>query len=112
MGLKRSAGKRSFIDSVLDTLDDFYANVVQYLREWQPAAPKMERNEAEEIETRPDLSTGCDSTEPIHNAIAGKEAVSSDSSNAKLEPSQGLEATGNNAAGSHSLDTRVSPEPQ
>ena len=31
MGLKRSAGKRSFIDSILDTLDDFYADVVQYL---------------------------------------------------------------------------------
>ncbi|MHC4236083.1 MAG: hypothetical protein ACYSUQ_13285 [Planctomycetota bacterium] len=62
MGLKRSAGKRSFIDSVLDTLDDFYADVVQHLREWRPAAPKMERSEADEMETGPDSSTGCDST--------------------------------------------------
>ena len=112
MGLKRSAGKRSFIESVLDTLDDFYADVVQYLREWQPTAPKLERGEAEEIETKPDLATKCDSTEPIDNAIVGKETRSSDSSNAKPEPSQRREATGSNAASSHSLDTPVSPEPQ
>jgi len=104
MGLKRSVGKRSFIDSVLQTLDDFYGDVVQHLREWQPPAPKLQRSEEEEIDTQPTSSTGGDSTEPIDNAIAEKETVSSDSSNAKLEPNQKLEATGNNAAASHSLD--------
>jgi len=104
MGLKRSVGKRSFIDSVLQTLDDFYGDVVQHLREWQPPAPKLQRSEEEEIDTQPASSTGGDSTEPIDNAIAEKETVSSDSSNAKLEPNQKLEATGNNAAASHSLD--------
>ena len=112
MGLKRSVGKRSFIDSVLDTLEDFYENIVQYLRVWQPPAPKMQRGEAEEIDTRPASSTGGDSTEPIDNAIAETEAVSSDSSNAKLEPNQKLETTGNNAAASHSLDKPASPEHQ
>lgn len=48
MGLKRSAGKRSFIDSVLDALDDFYGDVVQYLREWRPTAPKLERESEDE----------------------------------------------------------------
>ena len=43
MGLKRTAGKRSFIDSVLDTVDDFYADVVEHLREWQPPAPRLQR---------------------------------------------------------------------
>ena len=112
MGLKRSAGKRSFIDSVLDTLDDFYADVVQHLREWQPAAPKMERIDAEEIETRPKLSTGCDLTEPADNSIVEEETVSSDSSGKKLEPNQRLEATENNAAGSHSVDPPTSQELQ
>jgi len=85
MGLKRSVGKRSFIDSVLHTLDDFYGDVVQHLREWQPPAPKLQRSEIEEIDTRPPSSIGGDSTETIDNAVAEKEVVSSDSPNAKLE---------------------------
>ena len=48
MGLKRSADKRSFIGSVLGTLDEFYGEVVQYLKEWQPPAPKLKRLEEEE----------------------------------------------------------------
>jgi len=86
MGLKRLVGKGSFIDSVLHTLDDFYGDVVQHLQEWQPDAPKLQRSEVEEIETRPDSSTGGDSNEPIDNSIAEKDPASSDSSNPKLEP--------------------------
>jgi hypothetical protein len=52
MGLKRSAGKKSFIDSVLDTLNEFYAEVVQHLKEWQPAAPKLTRAEPVEQESQ------------------------------------------------------------
>ncbi len=48
MGLKRGAGRSSFIDSVLDTLDNFYADVVQHLQEWRPPAPKLQRSESEE----------------------------------------------------------------
>ncbi len=75
MGLKRSVGKRSFIDSVLDTFDDFYGDVVQHLQEWQPAAPKLQKSKVEETDTGPASSTGGHSTEPIDNAIAEKEAV-------------------------------------
>lgn len=45
MGVKRSAGNRSFIDSVLQTLDSFYGEVVQYLKEWQPPAPKLQKDD-------------------------------------------------------------------
>lgn len=48
MGLKRSSGKQSFIDSVLDTIDDFYEDVVQHLKEWQSAAPKLQKDKTEE----------------------------------------------------------------
>lgn len=88
MGLKRSVGNRSFIDSVLDTLDDFYGNVVQHLQEWQPVAPKLERSEGEQIETKPVSSTGGDLTEPTENTIAEKEPASSDLLNPKLEPNK------------------------
>ena len=92
MGLKRSVGKRSFIDSVLDTLDDFYGDVVQHLQEWLPAAPKLERSEVEQIETTPASSTGGDLTEPTENTIAEKEPASSDFLNPKLEPNKGSAA--------------------
>jgi hypothetical protein len=45
MGVKRSSGNNSFVDSVLDAIDAFYADVVQYLREWQPSAPKLKRSD-------------------------------------------------------------------
>ena len=71
LGLKRSAGKSSFIDSVLNTLDDFYGDVVQYLKEWQPAAPKLQRNLEEDIETSPDSTANSDSTEKTVISQAG-----------------------------------------
>ncbi len=43
MGSMRAAGKRSFIDSVISTLDVFYAEVVQSLKKWQKAAPKIDK---------------------------------------------------------------------
>ena len=41
MGIKRGAGRGSFIDSVLDGIDDFYGGVLQNLKEWTPPAPKL-----------------------------------------------------------------------
>jgi hypothetical protein len=93
MGRKRLVGKHSFIDSVLHTLDDFYGDVAQHLREWQPAAPKLQREEVEEIDSRPTLSAGGDSTEPIDNAIAEEAPDSTGSSNGKLDPNQALNGT-------------------
>ncbi len=100
MGLKRMVGQRSFIDSVLHTLDDFYGDVAQHLREWQPAAPKLQRSEVEEIDPRPASSARGDSTEPIDNAVAEKAPVSTDSSNARPEPNQALTGTDDPLRGS------------
>ena len=41
MGLKRNRGKGTFIDSVLDLIDTFYADVVQHLKAWSASPPKM-----------------------------------------------------------------------
>jgi hypothetical protein len=41
MGTKRGAGKGGFIDSVIDAINTFYSEVVQHLKAWVPAAPKM-----------------------------------------------------------------------
>jgi hypothetical protein len=41
MGSKRGAGRGSFIGSVLGLVDSFYGSVVQNLKPWAPAAPKL-----------------------------------------------------------------------
>ena len=40
-GAKRGKGRGSFVHSVLDVVDDFYALVVQYLKPWAPPPPKL-----------------------------------------------------------------------
>ena len=41
MGTKRGRGRGSFIDSVLGATDTFYADVLQYLKAWSAAPPKL-----------------------------------------------------------------------
>lgn len=57
MGAKRGRGRGSFIDSVLDLIDEFYEEIVQNLKAWSAAPPKM-RPEVEPPEgERKDLSS-------------------------------------------------------
>jgi hypothetical protein len=92
MGLKRVVGKRSFIDSVLDTFDDFYRDVVQHLKEWQPTAPKLQRSKGEETDVRPVLSTTEHSIEPIDNVLVEKKAVSTGPLSTQPEPNKGMDS--------------------
>jgi hypothetical protein len=41
MGTKRGRGRGSFIDGVLDAVDGFYADVLQHLKAWSAAPPKL-----------------------------------------------------------------------
>ena len=41
LGTKRGRGRGSFIDSVVDLVDEFYAEVVQLLKAWTAAPPRM-----------------------------------------------------------------------
>jgi hypothetical protein len=70
LGVKRGRGRGSFIDSVLDTIDTFYAEVMQNLRSWSATPPRL-REPAElkppEVLASAALSSQ-DGTEP---AIAG-----------------------------------------
>jgi hypothetical protein len=43
MGLKRDASKGSFIESVISTTTEFYANVLQNLRAWKAPPPKLRK---------------------------------------------------------------------
>ncbi len=47
LGAKRGRGRGSFIDSVLNTIDGFYADVLGALRTWSAAPPKLRPEHAE-----------------------------------------------------------------
>jgi len=68
MGSKRGRGKGSFIDSVLDLVDAFYGDVVQHLKAWSAAPPKM-REPAPVPEEKPVLTSTAlssqDGAEPV-----------------------------------------------
>ena len=51
-GTKRGTGRGSFIDSVLDAIASFYEQVIQNLKPWMPAPPKM-RSAEDTIEAEP-----------------------------------------------------------
>lgn len=66
MGTKRGRGRGSFIDSVIDLLDTFYADVVQNVKPWTAAPPRMREIPVEELEQAPTATTSLssqDSTE-------------------------------------------------
>lgn len=49
MGPKSARGRGHFIDSCLDLIDTFYADVVQHLRPWNAPAPRFREREPEVI---------------------------------------------------------------
>lgn len=51
MGAKRGRGRGSFIDSTLATIDAFYSDVLQSLKAWSAAPPKLRQPDAEVIAT-------------------------------------------------------------
>lgn len=51
LGSKRGRGRGSFIDSILDAVDGFYGDVLQHLKAWSAAPPKL--REEPEPPTRP-----------------------------------------------------------
>ncbi|PTA46712.1 stress response protein [Micromonospora sp. RP3T] len=40
-GTKRGSGRGAFIDSVLRAIDDFYEQIIQNLKPWMPAPPRL-----------------------------------------------------------------------
>jgi len=50
MGAKRGQGRGSFVTSVLDLLDDFYEGVIQGIKPWAAAPPKLRSTAPEEAE--------------------------------------------------------------
>jgi hypothetical protein len=85
MGSKRGRGRGTFIDSVLELVDTFYGDVVQNVKAWSAAPPRMREAEPEPIRP-PALSStslssqdGTDSADRPTDAVAsGAPAIDSD----------------------------------
>ena len=60
-GSKRGRGNGAFIDSVLNTLDAFYGEVVQHIKPWSAAPPKLREAETPEQVPEPLISTALSS---------------------------------------------------
>ncbi|WP_199521661.1 hypothetical protein [Jiangella anatolica] len=61
MGGKRGRGRGTFIDSVLAAVDTFYGEVVQHLKAWSAAPPRL-RPEPEPTDQRPEVPPALVST--------------------------------------------------
>ena len=63
MATKRGRGRGSFIDSVLAATDTFYAEVLQYLKAWSAAPPKLRAAGPTPPDTEPTKPLSLSSTE-------------------------------------------------
>lgn len=50
LGTKKARGRGSFIDSVVDVVDDFYSDVVQHIKGWTPRPPQLREFEPETVQ--------------------------------------------------------------
>jgi hypothetical protein len=69
MGSKRSRGRGGFIDSVLNAIDEFYGEVLQHLKVWSAAPPKLREPAETPPIAPPSLASTAqssqDGTEPV-----------------------------------------------
>jgi hypothetical protein len=76
IGSKRGRGRGTFIDSVLEAVDSFYADVMQYLKAWSAAPPRV----------RPESDgTG---VEPVSAALVSTALSSQDGAEVAAEPNE------------------------
>lgn len=64
LGTKRGRGERSFVLETRRQVVDFYSELVENLKDWQPRAPKMPTDPAEKDED-PRLTSSAESMAPV-----------------------------------------------
>ncbi|WP_338751545.1 hypothetical protein [Janibacter alittae] len=77
MGSKRGRGRGAFIDTVLDAVNEFYREVLQFLKVWRASPPKM--RELPDASFEPDrLSSTAlssqDGTDDVRSPVSGRPA--------------------------------------
>jgi hypothetical protein len=76
-GSKRGTGRGAFIDSLLDAIDAFYEQVIQNLKPWIPAPPRL--RSADEIQP----------TEPVTPSLVSTAISSQDGTDTTAVPAMG-----------------------
>jgi hypothetical protein len=89
LGTKRGRGRGSFIDSVLAGVDNFYAEVLQDLKAWAAAPPKMRPSSPPEPTGEPTTPNSLSSTD-YSSQDGPSEAVRTFPSNAAPDGLQGV----------------------
>ena len=87
IGVKRGQGRDSFIGSVLDLVDRFYAEVVQSLKPWNPPAPKL-RQSPGVVEQPPNVQPALVST-----ALSSEDGAEHDDPQEHRESGEGIETS-------------------
>jgi hypothetical protein len=85
MGTKRGRGKGAFIDSVLDLVDAFYGDVMQHLKAWSAAPPRMRETEPEPVQPPALSSTSLSSQDGAEPAPDPPPVLAGDGSNGQAE---------------------------
>lgn len=86
MGAKGGRGRGTFIDSMLDILDGFYGDVVQHLKAWTAAPPKMRETEPAPADVPPALvSTALSSQDGVESTNGAAPAPRSPMEDARTE---------------------------
>lgn len=69
MGTKKGRGRGAFIDSVVDLIDHFYSDVVQHLKAWSAAPPRMRDPDPEPMERSTIASTALSSQDGPEESV-------------------------------------------
>jgi hypothetical protein len=91
MGTKRGRGRGSFIDSALSASDAFYADVLQHLKAWSAAPPKLRQPGPTPPNAEPTKPHSLSSTE--YSSQDGAEPVDAESVDAESVDAESEEAT-------------------
>ena len=67
MGLKRDSSRGSFVESVLNAAEAFYGDVLQKLRTWKPAPPKLKKHAEKEVSPETLLAVLRELGAPLHS---------------------------------------------
>lgn len=95
-GSKRGTGRGAFIDSVLGATDDFYEQVIQNLKPWMPAPPRL--RSADEVQP----------TEPVPTSLVSTAISSQDGPD--VDPATGSPTGDRLAMTGHAEPTRPARE--
>lgn len=57
MGAKRGRGQGAFIESIIDLVDVFYADVVQHLKAWAASPRKMRETPSEKTAPKTEMNS-------------------------------------------------------